>query len=49
MIGGLLGFVDTLQLLGPSQYTVNMELLAYNKYAAMPSMHFVWAMPVSMA
>ena len=48
-MGGLLGFVDTLQLLGPSEYTVSMELLAYNKYAAMPGMHFVWAILVSIA
>ena len=39
LMAGLFGFVDTLQLLGPSQYTTSSELISYNKYPAMPSMH----------
>ena len=46
---GNLGFVDTLQLLGPSQYVSSSEIISYNKYAAMPSMHFAWALLISMA
>jgi hypothetical protein len=49
IMGDLLGFVDTLQVLGPSQYNTGIEFLAYNRYAAMPSMHFAWALLISMA
>jgi len=44
-----LGFVDTIQLLGPGQYSSGIELISYNKYAAMPSMHFAWAFLIAMA
>ena len=44
-----LGFVDTLQLLGPTQHISRNETLSYNMYAAMPSMHFAWALLISMA
>ena len=46
---GYLGFVDTIQLLGPGQYSSGSELISYNRYAAMPSMHFAWAFLTSMA
>ncbi|MBF8267666.1 MAG: phosphatase family protein [Dehalococcoidia bacterium] len=46
---GDLGFVDTIQALGPGQYTSGSELISYNRYAAMPSMHFAWAFLLSMA
>jgi hypothetical protein len=46
---GELGFVDTLQLLGPAQYISRNETFSYNMYAAMPSMHFAWALLISMA
>ena len=46
---GELGFVDTLQLLGPTQHISRSEYLSYNMYAAMPSMHFAWALLISMA
>lgn len=49
IMGGLLGFVDTIQLFGPSQYSNGSELFSYNRYAAMPSMHFAWALLISMA
>ncbi|MQF49090.1 phosphatase PAP2 family protein [SAR202 cluster bacterium AC-647-N09_OGT_505m] len=46
---GELGFVDTLQLLGPTQHISRSEFFSYNMYAAMPSMHFAWALLISMA
>ncbi|MBI2856575.1 MAG: phosphatase PAP2 family protein [Chloroflexi bacterium] len=46
---GYMGFVDTIELLGPFQYATSSELLSYNKYAAMPSMHFGLAFLMSMA
>jgi hypothetical protein len=46
---GYMGFVDTIHLLGPNQYSSGSEIIAYNKYAAMPSMHFAWAFLISMA
>ena len=46
---GYMGFVDTIQLLGPNQYSSGSEIISYNKYAAMPSMHFAWAFLISMA
>ena len=46
---GELGFVDTLQLLGPTQHISRNEFFSYNMYAAMPSMHFAWALLISMA
>ena len=49
IMGGLLGFVDTIQLFGPSQDSNGSELFSDNKYAAMPSMHFAWALLISMA
>jgi membrane-associated phospholipid phosphatase len=49
IMGGLLGFVDTIQLMGPSQYSNSSEFFSYNRYAAMPSMHFAWALLISMA
>ena len=39
LMAALLGFVDTLQVLGPPQYTTGSELISYTKHAAMPSMH----------
>ncbi|MBI4282071.1 MAG: phosphatase PAP2 family protein [Chloroflexi bacterium] len=46
---GVFGFVDTLRILGPTQHITRSEILSYNMYAAMPSMHFAWALLVSMA
>ena len=39
LMADLLGFVDTLQVLGPPQYTTGSELISYTEHAAMPSMH----------
>lgn len=46
---GELGFVDTIQTMGPTQHITRSELLSYNRFAAMPSMHFAWALLISMA
>lgn len=46
---GYMGFVDTIQMLGPGQYASGSEIISYNRYAAMPSMHFAWAFLFSMA
>jgi hypothetical protein len=40
------GFVDTQQLFGPSLYNRKSVLSFYNPYAAMPSLHFGWALLV---
>ncbi len=36
------GFVDTIQLLGPTQYNDRESQWYYNAFAAMPSLHFGW-------
>lgn len=41
-----LGFVDTMQTIGPSAYGEHAAALA-NQYAAMPSLHVGWAMLVA--
>ena len=40
------GFVDTQQVFGPSLYNRKSLLSFYNPYAAMPSLHFGWALLV---
>ncbi len=42
-------FVDTMRTYGPSIYSVNALDGAANQIAAMPSLHFAWAMIESMA
>ena len=44
-----LGFVDTLQMLGPMGYHATSDALLYNPYAAMPSLHFGLAFIASLA
>lgn len=46
---GELGFADTIQIMGPTQHITRSDLFSYNMYAAMPSMHFAWALLISMA
>lgn len=46
---GYMGFENTVHLLGPGQYSSSSDLVSYNKYAAMPSMHFAWAVLLAMA
>ena len=43
------GFVDTMRVYGPSIYPPNALEGAANQIAAMPSLHFGWAMIVAMA
>ena len=38
------GFIDTLQIYGPSQYTARDSLIYYNLFAAMPSLHIGWTL-----
>ena len=38
------GFIDTLQIYGPSQYTARDSLVYYNLFAAMPSLHIGWTL-----
>lgn len=42
------GFVDTLARYGPSIYSENPADSLANQFAAMPSLHFAWAMIVAM-
>ena len=39
-----LGFVDTIQQFGPSQYGSRDSAAYYNLFAAMPSLHFGWTL-----
>jgi PAP2 superfamily len=41
------GFVDTLQRFGPSIYTTDTNRSMANQFAAMPSLHFGWAVMVA--
>lgn len=43
-----LGFEDTMQVLGPFKDVSGSNSLLYNRYAAMPSMHYGWALLISM-
>ena len=38
------GFIDTIQIYGPSQYTARDSLIYYNLFAAMPSLHIGWTL-----
>jgi membrane-associated phospholipid phosphatase len=42
------GFMDTQQVFGSNLYNRKMVLSFYNPYAAMPSLHFGWALLVGM-
>lgn len=44
-----LGFVDTFQVLGPSEYHTTSDAMLYNPYAAFPSLHFGLAFVASLA
>ena len=44
-----LGFVDTFQVLGPSEYHTTSDAMLYNPYAAFPSIHFGLAFVASLA
>lgn len=41
------GFIDTLQIYGPSLYTARDSLVYYNLFAAMPSLHIGWTLLIS--
>jgi hypothetical protein len=41
------GFVDTLKVLGPNIYTDDTSKSVANQFAAMPSLHFGWALMVA--
>jgi len=43
------GFVDTLQMYGPHIYTVDPRHSVANQFAAMPSLHFGWALMVAVS
>lgn len=43
------GFVDTLREYGPSIYPVDTTTSVANQFAAMPSLHFGWALMVAVA
>jgi hypothetical protein len=43
------GFVDTLQRFGPRIYSTNTSDSIANQFAAMPSLHFAWAVVVAWA
>jgi hypothetical protein len=43
------GFVDTLQMYGPRIYTVDPRHSVANQFAAMPSLHFGWALMVAVS
>jgi hypothetical protein len=42
------GFVDTLQVYGPRIYTEDTNQSVANQFAAMPSLHFGWALLVAL-
>ena len=42
------GFVDTLQVYGPSIYTKDTNQSVANQFAAMPSLHFGWALLIAL-
>ena len=42
-----LGFVDTLAVYGPHVYSTDMARSVANQFAAMPSLHFGWAVIVA--
>ena len=42
------GFVDTLQRYGPSIYTQDTNQSVANQFAAMPSLHFGWALLIAL-
>ena len=42
------GFVDTLQRYGPSIYTEDTNQSVANQFAAMPSLHFGWALLIAL-
>ena len=44
-----LGFVDTFQVFGPSEYHTASDAMLYNPYAALPSLHFGLAFVASLA
>ena len=48
LMGGL-GFTDTMAQFGPKSYFSSGEVLGYNRYAAMPSMHYGWSILVMAA
>jgi hypothetical protein len=43
------GFVDTLDIYGPDIYSNNVANSAANQLAAMPSLHFAWALVIAIA
>ena len=43
------GFVDTLRVFGPNIYTEDTSKSVANQFAAMPSLHFGWALMVAIA
>ena len=43
------GFVDTLQVYGPSIYSTDTSRSVANQFAAMPSLHFGWAALVALS
>ncbi len=43
------GAIDTVSELGPKLYFSSGDLIGYNEYAAMPSMHFAWSLIIVVA